>query len=426
VRTRRLARALACVLAGMLVSSPAARAQDPSAAETAELINNLLGTLLGFRDLTGAELQQEVAELGGVPFRKEVPLEYMSRRELAAYLAELMDAEYPESRALTDQRTLVGFDLLSPETDLRALRAKVLEENVAGFYDERPGRKRLYAVSEDERLTPSNQLVLAHELRHALQDQYVDVHATLPAAVGDYDDRRIAFLSLLEGDATLVMERFLIARLGIGGETGTPDLTDLSLPAPPVPGVPPVVRDQLVMPYVAGRDLARAILKARGLEGLRQAWARPPKSTEQVLHPDKYAGDEAPRPVDLSYQPSGATLLNDGVLGELLARTLLEEETEAAASQGWGGDRYRVWDVGGRTLLVWRSLWDTPKDADEFLAAALARFGRRLPSQGRRHGFALFGRDAWSYGLGTHAGGVVLVSSDDAAALERALLWHGR
>ena len=425
--TRRLLALLTAALASALLAGPPARAQDPSAAETAELINNLLGSLLGFRDLSGAELQEEVAELGGVPFRREVPLEYMSRRELGAYLKELMDSEYPEARAKTDQRTLVGFDLLSPDTDLRAPRAKVLEENVAGFYDERPGRKRLYAVSEDQRLTPSNQLVLAHELRHALQDQYADVHGALPASVGDYDDRRIAFLSLLEGDATLVMERFLVARLpGVGGDAGMPDLSDLSLPAPPVPGVPPVVRDQLVMPYVAGRDLARAILKAQGLGGLKEAWSRPPRSTEQVLHPERYAEGEEPRPVDLAYVPPRATPLNEGVLGELLVRTLLEDATPQAASEGWGGDRYRVWDLGGRTLLVWRSVWDTPRDAEEFLAAALARFGRRLSSQGRLHGFAVFGRGAWSYALGTQAGGVVLVSSDDADALERAVAWHGR
>ena len=53
-----------------------------------------------------------------------------------------------------------------------SLRARVLEENVAGFYDERPSKRRLYAVSEDRTFSPMNQIVLAHELRHALQDQY--------------------------------------------------------------------------------------------------------------------------------------------------------------------------------------------------------------------------------------------------------------
>ena len=66
-----------------------------------------------------------------------------------------------------------------------------------------------------------NQIVLAHELRHALQDQYARP-ARVPAAttVTDFDDRRMAWLALLEGDATLVMERFVKQRLGLPGVEG--------------------------------------------------------------------------------------------------------------------------------------------------------------------------------------------------------------
>ena len=65
--------------------------------------------------------------------------------------------------------------------------------------------------------------------------------------MGDFDDRRLAFVSLLEGDATLVMERFLMKRLSGSMLGGASDMSQLSWPTPPVPGVPPVVRDQLVL-----------------------------------------------------------------------------------------------------------------------------------------------------------------------------------
>src|SRR6185436_4886418 len=118
----------------------------------------------------------------------------------------------------------------------------ILEDNIVGFYDERPGKKRLYAVSEQRRLTPTNQLILSHELRHALQDQYANLHDMLPDSVGDFDDRRIAFLSVLEGDATLVMERFMVRRLTGGANDGDKeeDTAPLSMPPPPMPDVPPV------------------------------------------------------------------------------------------------------------------------------------------------------------------------------------------
>lgn len=410
---------IALVLLVALQTGPA-QGQEPPASDPADVVNALLGGLFGFADMSGADLQKEVAELGGVPFRQDVPLDFMSRDDLSRYLKEVLDVEYPPSRSEADERTLVAFDLLDRGTNLRRLRERILEDNVAGFYDERPGKKRLYAVSLDRRLTPSNQIILAHELRHALQDQYADLHDILPAAVGDFDDRRLALLSLLEGDATLVMERFLLRRLPVR-EGQAADFSDTPIPAPPVRGAPPVLRDQLVLPYTLGRDFARALLRSGGWDALRAAWLRPPESTEQILHPEKYLEREVPRRVEITYSPEGGKLLNEGVLGELLIGTLLGEDVPAAAASGWGGDRFRVWDVSGRTLLVWRSLWDTPGDARRFLEAVEARY-RRSHGAGRRQGDVVrFERDGWSVAVGPREGCVILLASDDPRALRSAL-----
>jgi hypothetical protein len=412
----------AVVLAMLLTAGPV-RAQEPPPVDASDLINTLLGGLLGFKDITGPELQTEVAAVGGVPFRADVPLRYLSRAELIRYLKEVLDDEYPVSRAQADQRTLVAFGLLTPGTDLRALRTRLLEENVAGFYDERPGKKQLYAVSEENRLTPTNQLILSHELRHALQDQYASVHEALPSSVGDFDDRRLAYLSLLEGDATLVMERFLVRRLP-GMEDS--ELSGMSMPTPAVPGAPRVLADQLVLPYMVGRDFARAVWQRGGWEAIKAAWSRPPESTEQVLHPEKFFAREGAQRVDIAYQPAGGSLVNEGVLGELLTRTLLGDGSDAAAA-GWGGDRFRVWDVGGRNLLVWRSVWDSPSDLAEFRQALLARLGAARAPAGERGPFRLFLSAApWRFAVGEVAGGVVLVSSDDERAFDAALAGMSR
>jgi len=404
------------LLAALLAAGPV-RAQEPPPVDPSDLINTLLGGLLGFKDITAPELQTEVAEVGGVPFRSDVPLRYLTRAELSRYLREVLDDEYPPAQARADQRTLVAFGLLDPGTDLRAVRARLLEENVAGFYDERPGKKQLYAVSEDRRLTPTNQLILSHELRHALQDQYANVHDAIPASVGDFDDRRIAYLSLLEGDATLVMERFLVRRVP-GMEDG--ELSGLSMPTPAVPGAPRVLADQLVLPYIVGRDFARAVWQRGGWEAIKAAWSRPPESSEQVLHPDKFFARESPRPVDLSYQPAGASLVSEGVLGEMLTRTLLGEGSDAAAA-GWGGDRFRVWDVGGKSLLVWRSVWDGPGDLAKFKTALLGRLAAERVAAGERGPFRIFARPPWRFAAGEVAGGMVLVSSDDERVFDAAV-----
>src|SRR5262249_58195817 len=139
----------------------------------------------------------------------------------------------------------------------------------------------------------------------------------------------------------------------------------------------------------------RALQERGGWDAVRAAWSTPPASTEQVLHPDKFFAHEAPRIVRIAYAPPRGRVLAEGVLGELLTRTLLagasedppgftkdeagpaavDEEVDRAAA-GWGGDLYRAWDVGGKTLLVWRSEWDRPEDAREFLDALRKRFER--------------------------------------------------
>lgn len=420
---RRLKVAVACAVA--LLVSPAHAQQEASPAqadEVTDLVNTLLGGLLGTPE-DATSLQREVEEAGGVAFRRDVPIDFIGRRELGAYVRELLDEEYPAQRALADQRTLQAFDLLPADVDLRRLRARLLEENVAGFYDERPGRRKLYSVSEDRTLTPMNQIVLAHELRHALQDQYAELHTLLSEEISDFDDRRIAVLSLFEGDATLVMERFVKLRLGLLGAEGALDggsgATNALAPGlADLPGAPAVVRDQLVQPYIQGLTLARALFARGGGEALREAWSRPPESSEQVLHPQRYFSRETPRLVAPRIpKPRSGQVVSEGVLGELLLRTLLGDGQEEAAA-GWGGDGWRAWDVGGKTVLAWRSEWDSPADAGEFHEALLRRFARLRGPARTSEGWTTFTAAPWVFAIRRQGDAIELLSGEDAALVE--------
>jgi hypothetical protein len=394
------------------------QAHQSTADDPTDTLNALLGGLLGFKDMTGPGLQKEVAEVGGIPFKADVPLDFMSRPELARYLREVFDAEYPVAKARSDERLLTAFGLLEPGVDLRSLRAKVMEENIAGFYDERPGHRRLFAVSADRRMSPANQLVLAHELRHALQDQYVDLQGQLPDEVSDFDDRRLASVSLLEGDATLVMERFLMRR--VPGAEDAAGLLGASMPTPEVPGAPPVVRDQLVRPYLVGLDFVSALVARGGWESVAAAWKRPPASTEQVLHVEKFLSREAPDTIEAVVGPPGGRLVADGVFGELLIQTLLGGAT--APAEGWGGDRYSVWDVGGKTLLVWRSTWDTEAAARTFQAAFRERLAVDRGAPREKAGFRVYGTTGgWTRGLRDVKGVTVFVAADDRPLAEETM-----
>ena len=102
------------------------------------------------------------------------------------------------------------------------------------------------------------------------------------------------------------------------------------------------------------------------------------------------------------------------------AAPLSEDEVELAAA-GWGGDTYRAWDVGGKTLVVWRSEWDRAADAREFQEAVLRRLERTHGAKKNLEGAALFARSGWLMAVAASGDAVTIVSTDDPALLPAAL-----
>jgi len=123
---------------------------------------------------------------------------------------------------------------------------------------------------------------------------------------------------------------------------------------------------------------------------LDQAYAKPPVSTEQVLHPEKYQADEKPitidpAPVEGFLAGKGYKAIYRTVLGELGVAMVLEthfpREDLSSVSEGWGGDLLLVFEKEGEAPLVfWLTEWDTDEDAIEFQAQAFRLMKRVLLS----------------------------------------------
>jgi len=369
-----------CFVAGAVSSEQMDEAQMAAALDQ-------LGQLLGLAPVEPAELSRKVEEIGELRFRHTVPIDFMSREELKQYIRELFDEEYPVEFAEREERALRGFGFLEDGQDLRTIREKVLNENIAGFYDERPGVKKLFAISSGRTLGVMNQLILSHELRHAVQDQHVVIREKL-IVDSDYDDRRLAALCLFEGDASVLMEQYLMSGVtenmpemanlfqvldqGLSGA----DIAEMLGVGPALKTAPPIVQEQLIAPYVQGRALAMAAYKKGGFALLNELMERPPRSMEQVLHPEKYLGgpgsSDEPVPVKLS-ETRDAEVDFEGRLGEFLIQVLLRggpaRAQANAAAAGWGGDAFAVLRTSEGFRLVWRSVWDSVEDAREFESA---------------------------------------------------------
>ena len=142
---------------------------------------------------------------------------------------------------------------------------------------------------------------------------------------------------------------------------------------------PYVLQATLEFPYIDGLSFATSLYTiGRGWSGVDAGYARPPASTEQVFHLEKYVENEAPLAVDwadvLGALPQGWRKVEAGVSGELGWRVLLGAQlTQSAASvaaAGWGGDRYIFLEgPDGALLYVESQRWDTAKDAAEFASA---------------------------------------------------------
>jgi hypothetical protein len=139
------------------------------------------------------------------------------------------------------------------------------------------------------------------------------------------------------------------------------------------PDLPPFLQAQLLFPYTGGMAFVQELVRRAGGRWILVDLAdrtRPPDSTEQVLHPEKYLRVEEPLPVSLGMRlGAGWRRAASGVWGEWATSELVGEE----AAAGWGGDRYELWQGPGGDVLAMRWRWDTHRDAREFAAAARDR-----------------------------------------------------
>jgi len=321
---------------------------------------------------------QEVRERD---FVDRVTVGFYDREQLADFLVDSFYDDTPKHVFDASARASKALGFIPPDMDLAQVLIDTLTVQIGGFFN--PETKRLYAMSSG--LGALNKFVMIHETAHALQDQHVDLQKFIMGGeTPRQSDRYLAKACVVEGGATVITNK-VISRcddlIGMDdfdaagiGEVFLTQMVGSS-------GIPPVIMDSLGFPYLEGATFVQAVLDAGGWSAVNGLYLDPPRSSEQIIHPEKFLNPNlADEPIPVR-APDLAARLGVGwrtvfrdVLGELGVRQLVRFTGDPGqtfrASWGWGGDEYRLYEnPNGEEFFQWVAAWDSERDAVDMMVS---------------------------------------------------------
>lgn len=384
-----------------------------------------------------AELEAATTEIRGLAALEPVDRRFPNREQVAEFLAGQFADEDTRQAIVDSEFIYKAFGLLEADIDLLSVYQALLESQVGGYYDPETKEMNTLLITAEEltdQLPLLERIVYVHEYTHALQDQYYDLGALLSDELTETSpDGALAIQALVEGDATQVMTDYL-TQLTLANPDEvlsqmsalTSTAASMEIPA----GTPQILTDELLFPYMQGQIFVQALVEDGGYARVDEAFANPPVSSEQIIHPEKYLAGELPIEVTLDSAldilGEGWELHSDYTAGEYFLRNWLRPGLGAfdlaTAASGWGGDRYHVYsDTDGQAAFRWLIVFDTPEDEEQF--------AERLPrALNYQHGDENSDGTCWTTEGGfvlcfaVQADGGVLITRAPSADLALALL----
>lgn len=373
-------------------------------------------------------------KMRGLQFLRDVPVELMSRAQIEEEIMAMVDRDLPPAYRVQVDRGYKAFGLVPQDSDVIGDMIRLVVSQAGGFYD--PKAEHVILPDDLEEfmgemvgemvagapgfMDPIMRNIMTHEFTHALQDQHHDLDEMMGVVLHD-DDVNLAITALVEGDATLIGNAALMRADG--------DMTSLLKQDPAAMGamigagggmmgaeanaMPAILKETLIFPYMYGYILVTTMVQEGGFARVDAAFDDPPISTEQLLHIEKYLGEERDEPVEITLptvdlDDLGWTPVAQNTLGEFQIRVLLGGSPDAiAAAEGWDGDRFQVWEhEDGRLAVAWISVWDTEADATQFAEELIYHEGKRFSGEagktrrrpeGRRVELAVGGQEDLSW-----------------------------
>lgn len=336
-----------------------------------------------------AKIISFVEQWRGLALPEPLPLKFLTREQLKVKWREQAYDQAAIKTVQTQQEFYRALGLIEPGVDLGQAAFEGQTDLLLGYYD--PADKVMYVIAESVNMFADEEMAFAHEYVHALQDHYFGLDHFLQRDKSA--DEQLAARSLPEGDARLV-ERLFTAQNITTDQLNYSVYRYLFQEHPQLEGVSPALGIFSYFPYTAGEYFVGQLYIQGNFtwDRVNQAYANPPVSTEQVMHPEKYLAGELPVLVNLPpLAPAlGGTWreIDRNVLGEagflVWLADQFDEQAASSGAAGWAGDAYTLWlDETHRRLLAELSLWDTEAEAIEFFETFSTYMNRRQANSPR-------------------------------------------
>lgn len=324
--------------------------------------------------------------------RQNVPCFVHNQEQVKRYLLDSIATKIPKQKIEYEDFVYKALGFIPGDFDYKNGIIELYLSQIGGYYD--PDKNHFVMAGWVPALMQTT--VAVHELTHALQDQYYNLDAFIDMKI-ENSDALLARSALVEGDATAVMldytrklsgQRPLVKDKDVEGIMMQNLLGVALLPA--MSSAPKSLQLTLLFPYTSGLRFAHFLLRKGGYNEIDKSFARPPRSTEEILHPQKYLTAEPDFAIPSDEEALGAGYANSGaivyrdVMGEfsisaLLAMVDQNNPAIADAAAGWGGDKVVLLNAaGGKMNLIWLTRWDTPQDAQEFFKLYAKTLAKRF------------------------------------------------
>ncbi|BEP15356.1 hypothetical protein acdb102_36670 [Acidothermaceae bacterium B102] len=320
------------------------------------------------------QLELFVEEARGHRFTKPLAVTPLSNKAFVAALIKADGVSKPNPDAGASPKAL---HLLPPDFDANAPGSY---DDIGGFYD--PKTKHLYVRSIT--LNPLAQSIIAHEMTHALDDEYFDL--TKIQRAGKNSDQDEAIRSLIEGDARAVENRFNAALTTQRKAQEDAERSALlgATEAQAGGGAPsPFVLELFALfPYEIGSGFIDQLVNDGGQARVDQAFRQPPTSTLQIIDPGTRFLHRVDARTVAAPAPAPGRVVDHDVAGALALSAVLAEAAPTkwllqTSVEAWAGDSYITTKQGSRTCV---------KDAIRTTSAAgRVRLGTALTSWSHQH-----------------------------------------